>query len=83
MTKADRELVELTAELTVTKAISKMKEALSCNEHGEDLEVLKSTLKDTKKHTEENWTHGNNDRKMIITGMALLIIGEVVMKIFL
>lgn len=83
MTKADRELVELTAELTVAKAISKMKEALPCNERGEDLEVLKTKVSDTKKHTEENWKHGTNDRKMIITGIGLLIVGEILMKIFI
>ena len=83
MTKADREFVELTAELAATKAVNKMKESLNCASHGADLKVLKSTLKDNKDHIEENREHGTNDRRIIFTGIAVLIIGEIVMKIFL
>ena len=83
MTKADREFVELTAELAATKAVNKMKESLECTSHGADLKVMKSTLKDNKNHIEENREHGPNDRRMIITGIAILNIGEIVMKIFL
>ncbi len=83
MTKTDRDFVELTAELAATKAVNKMQESLECASHGSDLKVIKSTLKDNKDHIEENREHGTNDRRMIISGIAILIIGEIVMKIFL
>ncbi len=83
MTKADRELVELTAELTVEKAINRMKGELPCIEHGEGLEVLKTQEKDNKKHTEENHKHIHTDRKVFLTGIGVIIIVEIVMKIFL
>ncbi|KKN06576.1 hypothetical protein LCGC14_1075920 [marine sediment metagenome] len=83
MTKADRDFVELTAELAATKAVNKMQASLECTSHGSDLRVMKSTMKDNKDHIEENREHGTNDRRMIISGIAILIIGEIVMKIFL
>ena len=83
MTKADREFVELTAELAATKAVNKMQSSLKCTSHGADLKEIKSTLKDNKGHIKENREHGTNDRRMIITGIAILIIGEIASKIFL
>ncbi len=83
MTKADREFVEQTTELTARKVVEKLEAKLQCGEHGEELEVLKTTSKDNKKHIDENRKYGNNDRKMIITGIGLLIVGEILMKIFI
>ena len=62
---------------------NKMKGSLDCSSHGKDLEVMKSTVGDNKKHIKENHEHGANDRRMIVTGIVILILGEIVMKIFL
>ena len=83
MTKTDRDFVELTAELAATKAVNKMQASLECTSHGADLKVIKSTLGNNEKHIDVNREHSINDRRMIISGIAILIIGEIVMKIFL
>ncbi len=83
MTKAEREYVDQAAELAARKAVEKMETRLHCVNHGNDLTKLKTTVADNKGHIDENRAHGTNDRRMIITGVTILIVAEIVMKIFL
>lgn len=79
MTKADKDFVELTAELAATKAVNKMRNDY-CAGHSIDIAAMKTTVEDNEKHIGENRTHINNDRKIFLTGIGIIIIGEVVMK---
>lgn len=83
MTKSEKEYVDMASKLAAQEAVKELTKTLRCNDHGSDLKVMKSTMKDNKNHIEENREHGTNDRRMIITGIAILIIGEIVLKIFL
>ena len=83
MTKSEKEYVDMASKLAAQEAVKELTKTLRCIDHGADLKVIKSTLKDNEDHIKENREHGTNDRRMIITGIAILIVGEIVLKIFL
>lgn len=83
MTKAEKEYVDMASKLAAQEAVKELTKTLQCTSHGADLKEMKSTSKDNKDHIKENREHGTNDRKMIIAGVAILIVGEIVTKIFL
>ena len=83
MTKSEKEYIDQAEELAALKAVEKMKQTLQCVSHGNDLIGLSTTVGDNKNHIKENRKHIHNDRKIFLSGIAVIILGEIVMKIFL
>ncbi len=85
MTKADRDFVELTAELAATKAVAKMRED-HCSGHSSSIAAMRPVIESNTKAINGNRKGIDGNRKMYFIGIGVLflgLIGERLAKIFI